>query len=218
MNPIEKTVFSLDWMTLILFSALILLTLGKYLYYSKFVNFIILPFNDKYILLYNKKGQLFNWFHSLLTLFQWINLSLFILLALETFGYVDTADQLSTYFLILGSVALFELTKFTLQSFTGYVFNMQDLISGLIFSKTSYLNYSSILIFVANVLLIYVLRDSKPIIYGTIFLICLIIFISAIKLLKNYQKALFPYFVYFILYLCALEIAPLVLIGSYLKG
>jgi hypothetical protein len=169
-------------------------------------------------LLYNKKGQLFNWFHSLLTLFQWINLSLFILLALETFGYVETGNQLSTYFLILGGVALFELAKFTLQSFTGYVFNMQDLISGLIFSKTSYLNYSSILIFMANVLLIYVLRDSKPIIYGTIFLICLIIFISAIKLLKNYQKALFPYFVYFILYLCALEIAPLVLIGSYLKG
>lgn len=218
MNPTEKIMVSLDWMTLVLFAGLVVLTLGKFLYYAKFVNFMILPFNDKYILLYNKKGQLFNWFHSLLTLFQWINLSLFIFLALETFGYIDTASQPSTYFLILGGVALFELAKFGLQHFTGFVFNMQDLISGLIFSKTSYLNYSSILVFMANVLLIYVLRDSKPIVYGTIFLICLIIFISAIKLLKNYQKALFPYFVYFILYLCALEIAPLVLIGSYLKG
>ena len=37
------------------------------------------------------------------------------------------------------------------------------------------------------------------------------------KLLKNYQKILIPNIFYFILYLCALEIAPLVVIGSYLK-
>jgi len=49
-------------------------------------------------------------------------------------------------------------------------------------------------------------------------LILLINAIGIAKLLKNYQKALFPYFMYFILYLCTLEIAPLVLIGSYLKG
>jgi hypothetical protein len=49
-------------------------------------------------------------------------------------------------------------------------------------------------------------------------LVFLINGIGITKLLKNHQKALFPFFVYFILYLCALEIAPLVLIGSYFKG
>lgn len=218
MNPIEKTFFSLDWMTVVLFTGLAVLTLGKYFYYVKFVNFAILPFNDKYVLLYNKKGQLLNWFHTLLTIFQIINLSLFIYLAMNTFGYSAVDNNFAVYFKILGVVALFELAKIIVQSIIAYVFNVKDLITGLIFNKTSYLNYSSLLVFVANVLLIYVVKDSKPIFYGTFFLIILIIGIGAIKLLKNYQKALFPYFVYFILYLCALEIAPLVLIGSYLKG
>ena len=101
---------------------------------------------------------------------------------------------------------------------TGIVFNSLSLIGGLVFSKVSYLNYSSIAMAIANILLIYITTDSKTIIYVAISVIILINGIGGIKLLKNHQKALFPYFMYFILYLCTLEIAPLVLIGSYLKG
>ncbi|MCB0371547.1 MAG: DUF4271 domain-containing protein [Muricauda sp.] len=218
MNPIAKTIHSLDWMTLVLFLSLVVLALGKYLSHAKFVNFMILPFNDKYVLLYNKKGQLVNWFHFLLTFFQLVNLSLFVYLSMQTFDMVQFDNPWLSFLMVIGSIALFELLKLALQSFTGFVFNMQDLIAGLIFSKTSYLNYSSLVIFLANVLLTYVLTGSKSTIYITIVLIILINGIGVVKLLKNYQKALFPYFVYFILYLCALEIAPLVLIGSYLKG
>ncbi len=219
MNPIEKVAHSLDWMTLVLFISLVVLALGKYLYHGKFLTFIVLPFNDKYVVLHNKKGQLFNWFHILLTMFQLMNLSLFIYLSLKTFGVLpmETTPQMA-FFLILLGLTLFQLVKLALQGFTGFVFNTQDFIMGLVFSKTSYLNYSSIIIFMANVILTYVATGSKMIIYSAFILILLINGIGAVKLLKNYQKAMFPYFMYFILYLCALEIAPLVLIGSYLKG
>jgi len=218
MEPIEKTIVSTDWMTIALFAGLVVLTLGKYLFHKKFLNFIILPFNDKYILLHNKKGQFSHWFHLLLTLFQIINLSLFIFLALQTFGLFPFEENITNYFLILGFLALFELVKFILQMFTGYVFNNLSLMGSLIFSKISYLNYSSIVIAIANILLIYIATDSKTTIYIALSLILLINGIGMTKLLKNHQKALFPYFVYFILYLCTLEIAPLVLIGSYFKG
>ncbi|WP_418500755.1 DUF4271 domain-containing protein [Flagellimonas sp.] len=218
MNPIEKVAPSLDWMTIVLFASLMVMALGKYMYHSRFLNFIILPFNDKYVLLHNKKGQLLNWFHILLTLFQVVNLSLFVFFVLKAFGVLPGEDPLWVFLMVLGGLVLFQLVKLGLQSFTGFVFNAQELIVGLIFSKTSYLNYSSIILFVANVILTYILKDSKTVIYSAFILILLINGIGAIKLLKNYQKAMFPYFMYFILYLCALEIAPLVLIGSYLKG
>lgn len=218
MNPIEKVATSLDWMTIVLFASLVVMALGKYLYHARFLNFIILPFNDKYVLLHNKNGQLLNWFHILLTLFQIVNLSLFAFFVLRAFDISLGEDPLWVFFMVLGGLALFQLVKLGLQSFTGFVFNAQELIVGLIFSKTSYLNYSSIVLFVANVILTYILKDSKTVIYSAFILILLINGIGAIKLLKNYQKAMFPYFMYFILYLCALEIAPLVLIGSYLKG
>ncbi|WP_421824111.1 DUF4271 domain-containing protein [Flagellimonas oceanensis] len=218
MEPIEKTITSLDWMTLTLFMALVVLALGKYLYHRKFLNFIILPFNDKYILLHNKKGQFSHWFHLLLTVFQLINLSLFIFLVSKSFELIPFEKNITTYFIILGALTLFELVKFLLQMLTGIVFNSLSLIGGLVFSKVSYLNYSSIAMAIANILLIYITTDSKTIIYVAISVIILINGIGGIKLLKNHQKALFPYFMYFILYLCTLEIAPLVLIGSYLKG
>ncbi|WP_036380336.1 DUF4271 domain-containing protein [Muricauda sp. MAR_2010_75] len=217
MNPIEKAAYSLDWMTLVLFISLIIFALGKYFYHTKFLNFIILPFNDKYVLLHNKKGQLFNWFHILLTVFQAINLAFFIFLSLKAFDVLPSENHQNVFFLILALLVLFQIAKLILQFIKGFVFNTQGLISELVFSKTSYLNHSSILLFIGNVILVYIFRDSKMIIYATIILILLVNGIGVIKLLKNYQKAMFPYFVYFILYLCALEIAPLVIIGSYLK-
>ncbi|NDV15168.1 DUF4271 domain-containing protein [Muricauda sp. TY007] len=218
MEPIEKTITSLDWMTITLFVGLVVLALGKFLFHKKFLNFIILPFNDKYILLHNKKGQFSHWFHLLLTLFQLINLSLFILLVLKAFDLIPYEKTVLVYLIILGFLALFELVKFSLQMFVGLVFNNLNLVGSLIFSKISYLNYSSIIIAIANILLIYITTNSKTTIYVALTLIILINGIGMAKLLKNHQKALFPYFMYFILYLCTLEIAPLVLIGSYLKG
>ncbi|MER3375496.1 MAG: DUF4271 domain-containing protein [Allomuricauda sp.] len=217
MNPIEKVAYSLDWMTLVLFVSMLIFALGKYLYHQKFLNFIILPFNNKYVLLHNKKGQLFNWFHILLTVFQTINLAFFIFLTLKAFDALPSGNQPNAFFMVLAFLVLFQVAKLLLQFIKGFVFNTQGLISELVFSKTSYLNHSSILLFMSNVILVYIFRDSKIIIYVTIILILLVNGIGVIKLLKNYQKAMFPYFVYFILYLCALEIAPLVIIGSYLK-
>src|SRR5690606_19739853 len=113
---------------------------------------------------------------------------------------------------------LFLIAKAALQAFTGYVFNAQAMIKNLLFSTLSYLNHSGLILFLANLCLTYILVDSKTLIYITIILFVIIYGLGAIKLLKQHQKAMFPYFMYFILYLCALEIAPLVLIGSYLKG
>lgn len=218
MEPIEKTIVSLDWMTITLFTSLVVLALGKYLFHKKFLNFIILPFNDKYILLHNKKGQFSHWFHLLLTLFQLVNLSLFIFLILDTFEVIPQEKTLTNYLIILGFLGLFELVKFLIQMFTGFVFNNLGLVGSFIFSKISYLNYSSIIICFANILLIYITSSPKTTIYTALALIFLINGIGFTKLLKNHQKTLLPYFMYFILYLCALEIAPLVLIGSYLNG
>ncbi len=217
MNPIDKVVVSLDWITIVLFVSMIVLALGKYLFQSKFLNFIILPFNNRYVVLYNKKGRLLNWFHILLTIFQLINFSLFLFFVQKVFFDAQSSSSLFIFFVIAGVLLLFQLIKLLLQFLKGYIFNTTSLISELQFNKISYLNHSSLVMFISNVLLAYIFKDSRIIIYSTIILIVSINIIGLVKLLKNYQKAIIPYFFYFILYLCALEIAPLVIVGSYLK-
>ncbi|MEO1484762.1 MAG: DUF4271 domain-containing protein [Bacteroidota bacterium] len=218
MNALERTFISLDWMTLTLCFVLILITLAKYLFQNKFVNFIVLPFNNKYLIVYGKKSSWFDGFHILMTFFQIVNLALFIFLALDTFTEILAEQRLPLFFTLLICVFVFHLLKVSLQMGKGFVFNTQKLINELIYTKQTYFNHSSMVLFGSNILLIYVIEQSKTLIYVTILLFILINAIGLAKLLKNYQKEFLGHLFYFILYLCTLEIAPLVLIGGYLKG
>ena len=197
-----------------------LVVLAKSTFYNRFLNFIILPFNNKYVFMYNKKEKLLNWFHIFFTIFQVINFSLFIYLAFQVL-FKDRAilgvDSVYNYPIILGVLLLFLLIKVSLQLGNGFIFNSNKAISELIFKKLSYLNYSGLVMFAANVVLCYMFKGSELVVYATFFLILLINVIGWVTLLRNHQNFLASNFFYFILYLCALEIAPFVIIGSYLN-
>ncbi|GAB5474094.1 MAG: DUF4271 domain-containing protein [Maribacter sp.] len=196
-----------------------MVVLAKSTFYNRFLNFIILPFNNKYVFMYNKKEKLLNWFHIFFTIFQVINFSLFIYLALQVL-FKDTSFALFDsygYPIILAAVLLFLLVKVSLQLGNGFIFNSNRTISELIFKKLSYLNYSGLVMFAANIILCYVFKDSVMVVYVAFALILLINAIGWVTLLKNHQNFLAGNFFYFILYLCALEIAPFVIIGSYLN-
>lgn len=218
MNTELRTIASFDWMTIILLAALLIFTFGKYLYQSRFLSFVVLPFNNKYLFLYNKKGKLLNWFHIFLTLFQLLNCSLFIFLAHNILKGTEQGHEPTIFLLILALMLLFLLVKIMLQLTKGFVFNTYKLVTELIYTKLSYFNHSAIVLFIANIVLIYILNDSKPVVFIAILLILIINGIGLGNLLKNRQKLILGHVFYFILYLCALEIAPLVIIGSYLKG
>jgi len=212
-----RTINSTDWITINLFISIFFAVLAKTFYYTKFLNFIILPFNNKYIFMYNKKDKLFNWFNILFTIFQVINFSLFIYLAKGILFKTLEDNSPIIYFVILGFLLLFLLIKTFLQLGNGLVFNSNETISALIFKKISYLNYSSLLMFCANIILTYIYKDSKIIVYISIFSILLINVIGWVTVLRNHQKFISHNFFYFILYLCTLEFSPFVIIGSYLK-
>ena len=212
MEPLSRSVPSLDWITLVIFLSLLFLAISKRFFYSRFLNFMILPFNNKYIFMYIKKDRLFNSFQVFFTLFQLFNFALFIYQGSVVLTDANINHSLLTYLVILGILLLFSLAKIMVQMGSGYVFNNSGVISELIFKKLSYLNYSGLVMLLANSILVYITQDSKLVVYTAIFLILLINVMGWITLVKNHQKLIANYFFYFILYLCALEIAPLVLI------
>lgn len=170
MEPITKTINTVDWITIILFTSVLFIAIAKSLFYSRFLNFIILPFNNKYIFMYNKKDKLLNWFHVFLTLFQLLNYSLFLYLAGDVL--FDFQNQAYPYFypVILGSIILFLLLKILLQMGNGFVFNNGKVISEFIFKKLSYFNYSALVAFLANIILTYVFKDSNAVVFTSLYL------------------------------------------------
>tara|TARA_R110001583_G_scaffold138601_1_gene290248 strand:- start:63212 stop:63610 length:399 start_codon:yes stop_codon:yes gene_type:complete len=119
--------------------------------------------------------------------------------------------------LLLAGVFLFLSAKTMAQLFNGFIFNSYKTFNELIFKKLTYLNYSGIILFIANVLLTYVFIDSRIVVSIALILFLVINIIGWVTVLRNYQNFISSYFFYFILYLCALEIAPLFIIGSFLK-
>ncbi|NAS12706.1 DUF4271 domain-containing protein [Poritiphilus flavus] len=217
MEPILRTGGTVDWITVTLFASLLFLVVAKSLFYGRFLNFIILPFNNKYVVMYNKKDKLLNWFHIFLTVFQLLNCALFLHFVWQILISPANRSQLIIFISILGALILFLLLKVFLQLSNGFVFNNTKVISEFIFRKLSYLNYSALIMFVTNVLLAYVFEGSKAVVFVSIFVIIVINGIGWFSILKNHQKFIASYFFYFILYLCALEFAPFIIIANYLK-
>ena len=118
--------------------------------------------------------------------------------------------------MIAVSLILFLVAKIFFQLGNGFVFNTNRVITEFIFKKLSYFNYSGLVMFLANVLLAYVLKESTTVVYIALGLILFINGMGLALLIRNHQNFITANFFYFILYLCALEIAPLVIIGSYI--
>lgn len=217
MNTIERVIAQTDWITIVVFVSVLFLVIAKGLFYNRFMSFMVLPFNSKYIFVYNKKNKLFNWFHIFMTLFSVINLSLFLYFAYQIFYITVPKSDPLVYSIILGITLIFVLLKILLQLGNGFIFNSNRNISEFIFKKLSYFNYSGLLMFASNIFLCFVAKGSKTVFFISIFLILLMNVIGWVTVVKNHQKYLAANFFYFILYLCALEIAPYLIIGSYLK-
>ncbi len=218
MEPAYRTITSYDWITLVIFSSLVLLVIAKLMFASRFMNFIILPFNSKYIFMYNKKDRLIHGFHLFMTAFQILNFSLYLFWVFSILGGANGSLSPLFFLLILGLMVGFVLLKILLQLGNALVFDNYKTISEFIFKKLSYLNYSSGIMFISNVIFAYINPHSLATAYVSIFLILTVNMIGWVTLIKSRQKFITAYFFYFILYLCALEIAPFVIIAKYLNA
>ena len=218
MEAVDRIVTSLDWITALFLLSLLCLVFAKGWFYPRFLNFIILPFNNKYVVLYNKKGRLLSGFHVALSLFQILNLSLFVYLGAGGLLEENLMDNAFLFPVIVGGILLFTLLKVGLEWAGGTIFGQERLFLSILFNKLSYLNYSSLVLFGANLLLTYLIPGSVVLIGLAAFLFLLINIIGWVGLLKIYQNIIASHMFYFILYLCALEIAPFLIISNLVKA
>lgn len=216
MESITRVFNNIDWITAIFVVSLFVLVLSKTFFYNKFINFVVLPFNNKYIFLHSKKHILFNWFNALWSVFLWLNVALFLYYLLTIFNLGEKLTPVN-YLFIFGVISLFVIVKLLLQFINGSIFNAETAIVHIVFNKISYQNYSGLVLFLANIFLTYITPNSELVAYLALVLFIVVMCIGWVNLLRIHRKFITINFFYFILYLCALEISPFVIIGSYLK-
>ncbi|MFD2551194.1 DUF4271 domain-containing protein [Bizionia sediminis] len=202
-----RTVVSNDLFTILLVIGLALIALTKVLYTKRFQEFILVLGNSKYLKIYAKEQKFFNLFDVLLFLNFVFSVTIFGSLC---YGYYNQSAQFSRPFLLnlAGLVTAFLIVKLLAERFIGVIFDIDFLIRTHIFQKMSYKNFLGLLIVPINALLLYSVSISQLTIIATCALILLVHIIGLLTTIKAYQNMIKQNIFYFILYLCALEIAP----------
>lgn len=202
-----REVISYEWFTVFMVLGLSLITMAKVLFTNRFLDFIGVLGNSKYLKLYTKDQKFIDFFDGLLFLNLAIGLSIF-----GYFSYLTLVPteifELDVFLKILLGITGISLIKILIERLVGSLFEIDKLIDSYLFQKTSYKNFNGFVLLITNTLLLYVINPTKNIIIGIVALLVLINLIGFMTSFKNHQKTVTNNLFYFILYLCALEIGP----------
>lgn len=205
LNP--RIVESKDWATILFLLGFILIVITKTTFEVRFNDFKNLIVSDKYLKVYKDSSHLMSGFTIILFFVQLISFAFFIQLFLNSLGYVSKTDWIA-FIQIITFLMVFILSKFLIEKIIATAFDIEELAEQLNLQKVSYRTYISLIILPVDIILYYNDLLSKNLIYFIIVTIVALNVITYIVSLKNYQNLIISKLFYFILYLCALEIAP----------
>ena len=202
-----REIVSNEWFTIFIVFGLVLITMSKFLFAKRFEDFLQVIGNSKYLKIYERDQKFIDGFDTLL----FLNL----VFGAATFSYIAYSTVISpikfeiiTFLKVVFGVAALILMKVLFERLIASLFEIDRIIDSYLFQKTSYLNFSGFILLPINVLLIFTLEPSKTIIYIVLAILLLINLIGLFTSFKNYQKLIINNLFYFILYLCALEMGP----------
>ena len=206
-----RPIITNDIFTILLVICLVLIAIAKGLFPKRFNDFVSVLGNFKYLKIYSRDQKFIDGFDALLFLNLVISCSIF--------GYLVYSNLLGVVtdlytFLLKSAVALsvFFLSKILLERLIGSLFNIDEIINVYVFQKMSYRNFFGLLLIPVNALLLYRLIPSVVLLNSIIIFFVSINCIALISSYKTYQSSIKPNLFYFILYLCALEISPYVIL------
>ena len=196
-----------DWATLIIVLSLVFIAIAKSAFESRFNDFIKLIVSNKYNKIYRESSHLMSGFNVLLLMVNLISFSFFIQLIFFHLGIGEKADWI-LFTRIFTLITVFILSKFLIEKIIATVFGIEEVIEQFNLQKVTYRTYIGLLLLPLTIILYYSNNIANAIIYSIIIVLLTINLLTYFISLKIYQNFIFSKFFYFILYLCALEIAP----------
>jgi len=206
-----RNFISHEWFTIFTIIGLFAIVTAKFVNTLRFNDFLYVIGNSKYLKIYTKDQKFIDPFDSFLFVNLALSVSIFSFFAYSTFISPVTFELIS-FLKLLFAISTIIIIKTLLERLIASLFEIDSLIDNYLFQKTTFKNYSGLLFLIANLLLLYTNKNAEIIIIVSFSLICFINLIGFLTSFKNHQKLLYTNIFYFLLYLCALEIGPYILL------
>lgn len=206
MEAINRTFLSNDLITITFLIGLVLVFLMKLYKPKVLLGYTLAFFKPGFIEdRADEDVSVFSIFYNLLFLFSVIIITatLFITISSHYFeknymNLIYLALSIFTYFIIKQSLTVFTLL----------LFDIKDELSYLLYAKNGYLYTSCLLLFPLLILNQYATKNNFIILFFVVLLLIFRVFL----ILRNNKNLIFNHIFYFILYFCALELAPLLIL------
>ena len=206
-----RDVYSNELFTILLVAGLVIIAIAKMTAPKRFEDFLLVIGNSKYLKIYSRDQKFLDKFDALL----FGNL----ILGLATFSFVvykniyDTKGiDVNILFKLIIGISTFILIKVLIERLIGSLFEIDKLIDQYLFQKISYKNYLGLLLLPINAILLFSFNNSLHLVYIFTVLLLIVNIIGLITSFKTHQSLIKSNLFYFILYLCALEIAPYIIL------
>ena len=210
---VEKISVTSDWITLIFLAVLILIAVIQFNFTERFSKLFSLVYSEKYYTDYIKTRPLiFNWYHVIFFFIIIFNISLYIYFTLNAFSTPEMQGQFYFYFQIFIMTLGYFILRYFVGLFLGNIFELEEGQNYFTFLKISNLALVSVIIFPLLILTNYSVGVFHKflITFGIVVSLAFALF-RYFVLIKN-EKLSFNNLFYLFLYLCALELAPFIVV------
>ena len=209
----ERIVFSPDWLTIVFLVILLLIAIIKNNFSEQLSSLFSLLYSDKYYSDFGKvKPLIWNNFNILFFLIFILVSAVMIYYSLNAYVNDSFRFDLGYFLKILTGVLIYLVLRYTFEVILSSLFEIFEEYKFFSFVKLSNLFLISVYLLPVLLFITYVNSSQYVIFIGAaLIFLALVILFRYIKALQ-YDRINFSNIFYLFLYLCALEIAPIILI------
>ena len=199
-----------DGFTIIILLNIIIVTIAKTLNNSKFKQFLLIYLNNSFLKFSSNDNSFLSSFNSLLNVNYIISLSVYIsiLISYNLHGF-NNNFEISIFFTTLIFIIAFIYTKYLIEILIGWAFNIRKFVVSFNLQKNSFNKLIGIIMILLNSLAIYSFPNSVTFTNISIFLVISLYLVGLYKVIRLNDNLILSNMFYFILYLCTLEIVPI---------
>ncbi len=206
MIAVDRHIIPRDWITLTFVIIFAFIVVAKLIFPQRFDDFTKLLISNRYFD-YRRGTKQLDYFSLFLFIVNILSVSILIFLVWEYFSAEEFASPKILFCQIALGYSMFFCIKYFLEKIIGDIFLMDKILNRYLWHKITFRNLLSLFLLVPTIFFIYGPTSRT----GIILLIYAVVGFNLLMLGNFYrknQKHILPQWFYFIVYLCALEIAP----------
>ena len=203
-----------DWITLVLLVVFTLLTISRVLFKDRLFHGNTFFLSKKYLSIYytKEKGKILSLYQSLLFVVRLLVLSLMFYLIYRYYQDNVSTNGFRSYLIIILGLGCYIIIIRLIGQLLAYLFDFKNEYGKINYDKVNYFNNLILWLLPFLIFSIYLTKYEDLLLKISFLIFVGLLILRYSLVLLNNKKFIFNNLFYFILYLCALEIAPLIII------